>query len=129
MIDRDDLDRELAAHYATERGRDLERTPPFGFIRAGRATQRRPRIWSPVLAAGLLLLIALGAYLLRPRSGVPAGVNLKAVEWTSPTDFLLEIAGTEFLEKVPDIGGTAGWPSLELPAAGAARSEMRRNQL
>jgi hypothetical protein len=127
--DRDRLERELRDHFAAERVQDAARSPGYAAVRAGRSRPERPRIWLPVLVGALAVVVLVGTYLWRPRSGLPPGIDLKAVEWTSPTDFLLEIAGSEFLEQVPEIGPTAGWPSIDLPSAGAARTEMRRNEL
>jgi len=127
--DRDRLERELRDHYTAERVRDAARSPGYAAVRAGRRLPDRRLIWLPVVVGALAIVVLAATAVWRPRSGLPAGIDLKAVEWTSPTDFLLETAGTEFLEQVPEIGPTAGWPSIDLPSAGAARTEMRRNEL
>ena len=126
MTRRDALDRELEAHFDRERSREASGIPAFARVLSGRPVPRRRPPLMPVLVGAVAVAVALGLYASGRWSRAPAP-DPRVAEWRSPTDFLLDVAGTEFLETVPTIGPTRAWPSIDLPpAAGVA---TRRNQL
>ncbi len=107
----DDSDAALRARFRTLAVAEAEAAPPFTppppapppQVATWRAALR-PRL-AVGAAAVVLALAALGyarwAWRARP---VPFPIDLAAVTWTGPTDFLLETPGAALLRDVPTIG-------------------------
>ena len=95
---------ELLRQAISARGaEDARGAPSFETVMARRT---RARIhFAPIVAVAATLLIAL--WLLRPSPGAglePVTVSAQketVLNWTSPTDFLLQTPGREVLEQVP----------------------------
>lgn len=97
-----DDDRDLHARFAAQRREDASVVRPFGAVLARRRAPaslfRRNAML--VAAAASLAAVALGVHFIgrRPR---PPLVDLAAVRWVAPTDFLLQLPGSELLRTVP----------------------------
>jgi hypothetical protein len=86
--------------------------PPFVRPHSGpRRVLQRPRL-AVGAAAAILALAALGyAHWMGRARPVPYPIDLAAVTWIGPTDFLLETPGAALLREIPTIGirdGAAG---------------------
>ncbi len=98
------MDGDLRDRFAALRREDAMGAPTFDAMRASAVQQRsagpRLMLWAPALAivAGAVM-VAIGV--LRTRPPREPLVSLAATRWRSPTDFLLRVPGTEYLETVP----------------------------
>lgn len=95
------------------------------------------RTWSPRLAAGLAAaVIIVAAVWLSERTDADLdGAELAAtlttgpgVEWTSPTDFLLELPGAELLHAVPELGTLPTTRQTVPGPPGAGTDSARKGQ-
>ena len=107
---------ELRDRFDALRREDLEHATPFQRLLAtARARRAAPSGRRPLglAAAAIVLVAAVLALLLsrRHRDGVP--IDLAAVRWKAPTDFLLQLPGDELLRTVPEFG-TMSWPRAGL---------------
>lgn len=102
-------DRELRDHFRALRREDATRVPPFGATLA-RARARGVAVgghrWAMWLAASAVaVVVALAAaHALRSNGRRSALVDLAAIRWHAPTDFLLALPGEDLLRAVPDLG-------------------------
>jgi hypothetical protein len=98
----DDLD--LRARFNELRDEVELSKPPF-VQRQLRPVRRRPLVWgvAAVGAAGALLA-TVWVSLLQNHSVSVTGIDLGAVAWTAPSDFLLDTPGREILRTLPRIG-------------------------
>ncbi len=111
-------DEELSGAFARLRERDAGRAPDLDAMlsRRPRAVDSRARrsVWPvfPLAAAALLaLLVVRGGGDRRFQDAVTAWTeSVAGGAWTSPTDFLLDVPGQEFMTTVPRIGVTRAWP-------------------
>jgi hypothetical protein len=122
MIDRDDDPLRLRFHALA--GEDDVTAPPFRV--PARATRGRWPATRLAYAAAAVLAVAGGAgYAWRAlRPGPPYPIDLSAVTWNGPTDFLLDTPGASLLRELPRIG-TAGAPG---PEPGLTDDTSRRNR-
>jgi hypothetical protein len=113
-------DRELRELFAQTRVEDFGRTPPFERVLRGRVPSPTPwRLGLRVALAGgvLMLLAAVGVLtvLRGPRDPDAEALALaqQVSAWRSPTDFLLDIPGAQYLRAIPDIGEVPRWYPLQ----------------
>jgi hypothetical protein len=100
-------DNDLRKRFEMLRGEDAELAPPFPTIVARARARRaaRPRQVGPSLAAAAVLIVmAVLAFLFTRRDGSRVAIDLAAVRWEAPTDFLLKLPGDELLRAVPLLG-------------------------
>ncbi|MGH2625550.1 MAG: hypothetical protein ACRDHY_02730, partial [Anaerolineales bacterium] len=105
-------DRELRELFAETRVEDFGRTPPFARVRRGRAPRplapRRVGLRMALAGGVLVLLVAVGALTVLRGHREPDAEALALAHqvwaWRSPTDFLLDTPGAEYLRTIPDIG-------------------------
>jgi len=108
-------DHDLGERFHALRREDAAGAPPFNaMLAAARARRagppRRRTVW---LAAAAVVAACVGLALLftRPhRHGVT--IDLAAVRWEAPTDFLLDLPGAALLRALPKLG------RVTLPGAG-----------
>lgn len=96
-------DNDLRKRFEMLRGEDAELAPPFPTIVA-RARARPPRVGPGLAAAAVLIVMAVLAFLFTRRDGPRVAIDLAAVRWEAPTDFLLKLPGDELLRAVPRLG-------------------------
>jgi hypothetical protein len=106
-----DEEREIASALEQLRKADEGSAPPFHATltsaRAGRAS-RRPAIGS-VLAVATLLVVIVGLAVLESKhppssrrpAPAPSSARVSLESWQSPTDFLLDIPGSELWRGLP----------------------------
>jgi hypothetical protein len=98
-------DQDLRDRFAALRQHDAAGAPSFEAVRA--AARSGPEVhWSrsPILAAAAVVLLAVTAFVvLRPRGPRAPLVSLASTRWQSPTDFLLQVPGAEYLNTVPKL--------------------------
>jgi hypothetical protein len=101
MSERDPADAGLRARFAALAAEDARVAPAFTIPRAERV--RRPVSRPLALAAAVVLMAGVGYawWATRPRATVPYPIDLAAVTWTAPTDFLLDTPGLALLRDVP----------------------------
>jgi len=96
-------DSELRARFANLREEDRSAAPPFGRTAAAKAaSSRRASFVRIALAALAVLAIAVISVLRTHRATDTAAGELAA--WSSPTAFLLETPGHQFLDQTPRLG-------------------------
>lgn len=95
-------DQDLRDRFAALRREDAAGAPSFQAMRTaarpGPGPDRR-RFLVPAIAVAALLLGAVT--ILRSRAPRQPLVSLSAARWQSPTDFLLQVPGAEYLTTVP----------------------------
>jgi len=99
-------DHDLGEQFHALRREDAAAAPPFyatlAAARAWHATAPRRRVLGLAAAAILVAGVAVALLLARrDRRGVP--IDLAAVRWKAPTDFLLALPGEELLRTVPKL--------------------------
>lgn len=104
-------ERDLRDRFATLREKDARAAPPLAAVlaaarRTGNAGPR-PLRWAPALAAVAVAVVLVVQTVLGPNGPRQPLVDLATARWHSPTDFLLELPGAEYLEAVP--GFTTDW--------------------
>lgn len=96
-------DYDLKSHFANLREEDRRAAPPFGRTAAAAvASSRRRPFLRIALAAMPVLAIAVMLAVRTHRSTDAAPRELAA--WSSPTAFLLETPGKQFLNRTPKFG-------------------------
>jgi len=98
-------DRDLRDRFAALRREDAAGGPSFHVVRAAARSAPGPH-WSrsPILAVTAVVLLAVTAFvILRPRGPRAPLVSLATTRWQSPTDFLLQVPGAEYLTTVPKL--------------------------
>lgn len=79
-------------------------TPPF-VARSPRAAPRRPLVWGVAVGgASVALVAAVWLGLRDDKSMLVPGIDLNAVAWTAPSDYLLNTPGREILSTLPSFG-------------------------
>ncbi len=109
-------DGDLRDRFAALRREDVAGVPPFAAMRAFAVQQPRglPRLvpWASAIAVATAAIVV-AVSVLRTRSPREPLVSLATTRWQSPTDFLLRVPGTEYLETVPRLAPwlspTADW--------------------
>ena len=130
----DSDDRDLRGLFRVARERDRARAPAFERVLAGPTPARRPmglRL-RPLLAVGAALALAVGAWWGVHSARRSRGLfQFRAGELRTPTDFLLDLASTEYLRTIPRIGRVEGLDLLAPPPApkGAGDTANRSNRL
>lgn len=117
----DPRDDELRALFAAQRQDDAAASRSFAqtVAAARRRAQRRPRLAAPLhalagAAALLVIAVALGTWGRGRRApGDSLAVDLGAVRWAAPTDFLLRTPGSHLLRGMPSLEHV---PALSAPA-------------
>jgi len=115
MPDRDPADAALRARFAALAADEARTAPPFVVPPVGHVA-RGP--WRPLAAAAAVVLLAGAGYawwMLRPGAAAPYPIDLAAVTWTAPTDFLLETPGIALMRDVPSFTAGAGDAVTDLP--------------
>ena len=98
-------DNRLRALFATLREQDRSAAPPFGEPAAAAAAgSSRRRSSLRIALAALTVLVVAMMFTLRVRRSTGA-VPRELAAWSSPTAFLLETPGREFLNRTPRLGG------------------------
>jgi len=98
-------DQDLRDHFAALRRDNEAGAPSFHATQAAARSRRlshRPEWLMPAVAAVALLVAAAVAFL-RPRAPRHPLVSLAVTRWQSPTDFLLQVPGAEYLTSVPKL--------------------------
>lgn len=125
---------ELQRDFESLRDEDRVFTPPFESVRAARpAGARTHRLVAGLAAAAVL---ALTGVWLTQRPGIDVqGADLAAAltsgpgaEWTSPTDFLLELPGSELLRTAPAVGASLRWNDSTSPTDGTVTDTARKGR-
>jgi hypothetical protein len=104
----EDHDRDLRERFVALRRHVATDAPPFQATVAtararGSARWGRRGLW--LAAAALAASVALALLLVRRgRPDGHVGIDLTAVRWRAPTDFLLTLPGSELLRSVPRLG-------------------------
>lgn len=88
--------------FASLREEDQRAAPPFGRTAAAAALPRAGSAWKIALAATPILAIAVILAALRRHS--TDAVPRELAGWSSPTAFLLETPGRQFLSQTPRLG-------------------------
>lgn len=101
MMEHDD--RDLQERFAVQRRDDAAGLTPLGvLLERERAplvyTPRRRAVLAPLAAA--LAVVALAIHFIGRYPRAPL-VDLAAVRWVAPTDFLLQLPGADLLRTVP----------------------------
>lgn len=107
-------DHELHQRFERQRESALSQARPFDeVVSRGRQRKQRPSLRRPAAtgaAAVLMLVVVLAATRVFREDAPPAAadvsphrLDLGAVTWRGPTDFLLDTPGREFLLSVPTI--------------------------
>ncbi len=107
MTERDD--RELRDRFQALRREDAGGAPPFGATLArarARGAGTWPPRWTVWLAAAVVavVVVLVGARVLFTNGRQGGLIDLAAVRWEAPTDFLLALPGEELLRAVPELG-------------------------
>lgn len=90
-------DRQLQDAFQRARAADAEAAPSVdAVLTRGRGPKR---LWFPVAAVAVTLSAAVIAFWPAPPAGPPPSLT----EWRSPTAFLLEYPGGEFLRQTPRV--------------------------
>ncbi len=98
-------DRDLRDLFAALRREDSAGALSFQAAQAAARSRRLPRRpgWLiPAMVAVVLLAVAAVA-ILRPRPPRQPLVSLAVTRWQSPTDFLLQVPGADYLTTVPKL--------------------------
>lgn len=113
MSERDPADADLRTRFAALAAEDARAALPFTVPRVERV---RRVVSRPLAAAAAAVLLAGAGYAwwaARPRAAAPYPIDLGAVTWTAPTDFLLDTPGLALLRDVPSFtAGTAARDSV-----------------
>lgn len=107
-------DHELQQRFERQRESLLSQARPFDDVLSrGRLRKKRPSLRRPaaagVAAVLMVVVVLVGTRVLRDETPPatadvsPHSLDLGAVTWRGPTDFLLETPGREFLLSVPTI--------------------------
>lgn len=109
-------DHELQQRFERQRESALSQARPFDdVVSRGRLRRQRPSLRRPAAAgvAAVLMVVVLVATRVLADDSPPAtadvspnSLDLGAVTWRGPTDFLLDTPGREFLLSVPTISAT-----------------------
>ena len=105
MIERDD--QHVRQGFEALRREAANGTPPFrATIAAARArpTARPVRRALGLAAAVIALVAVVFISTRRERNGIPLEIDLATVRWQAPTDFLLNLPGSELLRSMPQLG-------------------------
>jgi hypothetical protein len=106
-------DDRLREDFADLRRRDRESAPPFTRIAAA-AEARSPQRMRLKIGAAAMAALALAITFAERTQQAPRLPAQNLSQWSSPTAFLLETPGWQFLNQTPRLGG----PPFELsPAA------------
>lgn len=101
-------DRELRDRFQALRREDASGVPPFGATLArarARGVGGGGHRWTGWLAVAAVAVVALAvARMLLSNRRHSALIDLAAVRWEAPTDFLLVLPGEDLLRAVPDLG-------------------------
>lgn len=108
-------DRDLRALFARLRQEDRAGVPAFRAPRVGKTPQWRGVGRVAVAAAFILIALVLAWPNGRPPTLARQVVDLGAVAWRSPTDFLLITPGSELLRTVPAVGSPDDWTPIDFP--------------
>jgi hypothetical protein len=101
MTDRGDArDSNVGARFRALRQEDAGGAPLFGAYARRAPTRRRRQL---ALGAAALTAAVVVLVVERTRSPRPA-IDLAAVRFSTPTDFLLRLPGAELLRSVPQLG-------------------------
>jgi hypothetical protein len=100
VFERDPADADLHARFAVLAAEDAQAAPPFALPRVAPRRRVVPRPRAVAAAAVLLAAAGYAWWALRPRAA-PYPIDLAAVTWTAPTDFLLDTPGLALLRDVP----------------------------
>lgn len=120
-------DNDLRDRFAALRTEEAHRTPEFGSL--WRRRTRPPRgkgRWVVAAACALIMLVAI-VWVRSARHKPEGGAVASITQWNSPTDFLLETPGREFLRAVPEIGGWGGYSAP--PSTGTRSSPVQKKFL
>jgi hypothetical protein len=119
-----DDDHELRGRFQALAAEDQAAVPRFAL--PGPAGGRRWSAGTVAIAATAVLAAAgaLGWRLARPRS-LPYPIDLAAVTWNAPTDFLLRTPGASLLRELPTISPGVGDSA---PAPDLTDDTLRRNR-
>lgn len=129
MTDERELDTQLRTRFEEMRRSDASSAPPFApmLARAVAAAAPAPKAVTPITplrhwsrgrlvmwGAPILVAASFGAIWVVPKSGTDREFERVVSEWSrteaalsSPTDALLAVPGSEFLGRVPSLGGSA----------------------
>jgi hypothetical protein len=124
MSEHDPADAGLRARFRALAAEDARAAPPWAVRRAERGRRSVPR---PLAVAAAAVLIAGAAYAwwaIRPRVVAPYPIDLAAVTWTGPTDFLLDTPGLALLRDVPSF--TAGTDAADSSTPALTDDTVRR---
>jgi hypothetical protein len=120
MTDHDDR---LRHAFQALAGEDQAAAPRFGVPqRPARGRWPVTRVASAAVAV-LAVAGATGAILRAVQDDPPFPIDLAAVTWRGPTDFLLNTPGASLLRELPRIGGTQPAPANP----GSTTDTMERN--
>jgi hypothetical protein len=112
---RDD-DKTLVDAFRAHRERERGRVPSFERVLGRRPSRPPARRWAPALLVAAILVLAIGVW--RERGGEAAetvAFRIEAGQLRTPTDFLLDLAGTELAGGVPRFGRIDDWFGLPAP--------------
>jgi hypothetical protein len=116
MSERDPADAGLRARFAALAAEDARTAPPFMVPRVERV---RRVVSRPLAVAAAVVLMAGAGYAwwaTRPRAAAPYPIDLAAVTWAAPTDFLLDTPGLALLRDVPSFTAGTGAAGSMAPA-------------
>ena len=98
-------DDRLRTHFANLREEDRSAAPPFGRTVAGAAAVSR-RAWPWRIALATLPVVAIAVMLTVRTRRTTEAVPRDLAAWSSPTAFLLETPGQQFVNQTPRLGGS-----------------------
>jgi hypothetical protein len=110
MIERDE--QELRERFLALRREDGVSTPAFAATIGAARDRRKTHAGVGLLAFAVTVMAVVGLILVfRIRERQSAVIDLRAVGWHAPTDFLLEVPGDDVLRSVPTF--TIDWRLLK----------------